>query len=99
MRDGNYKQGRHELQNNDGEFCCLGVACAVFQKTLKLKVEKNTNNNNFEYNKEAFEPPAKLLDYLGLSKDSMQLLMALNDVAELSFDHIASVIENLEIVR
>jgi len=32
LRSGDYKQGRGSLQNRDG-FCCLGVACDVFQKT------------------------------------------------------------------
>jgi hypothetical protein len=32
LRSGEYKQGRHALRNGD-QFCCLGVACDLYQKT------------------------------------------------------------------
>lgn len=32
LLSGKYKQGRTKLQNQDGEFCCLGVLCDLYDK-------------------------------------------------------------------
>lgn len=32
LESGNYPQGRVKLQNQDGEFCCLGVLCDLYDK-------------------------------------------------------------------
>lgn len=29
LRSGEYEQGRQTLLNNDGQYCCLGVACSL----------------------------------------------------------------------
>jgi hypothetical protein len=29
LRSGQYKQGKHRLQNSTGGFCCLGVLCDI----------------------------------------------------------------------
>lgn len=29
LRSGRYKQAQNELKDNEGEYCCLGVACTI----------------------------------------------------------------------
>jgi hypothetical protein len=35
LRSGKYEQGRGNLKNSDGQFCCLGVLCDLYQQEHK----------------------------------------------------------------
>ena len=81
LRSGKYKQGRQYL-NQDGKYCCLGVACEV----LKIMPE------------DMFYPPwslvqaLDLVDDAGKSRDSSATLAWLNDNGK-DFEAIADLIE------
>lgn len=32
LRSGRYKQGKGQLKDKEGRYCCLGVACEVYRK-------------------------------------------------------------------
>jgi hypothetical protein len=105
LRSGNYKQGKGCLTNvkaTGNEYCCLGVACDVYQKevgSLKLNVE---DNNHISYDNEAAYLPPKVREWLGLrtgagiygypseGKD----LTRHNDADECTFNEIANIIES-----
>jgi hypothetical protein len=38
LRSGDYTQGIERLQTDDGDYCCLGVACKVYAKANNIKL-------------------------------------------------------------
>ncbi len=49
LESGKYKQGKNAL-NKNGSFCCLGVACEVFNKINKKEKKKTLIVNADEFN-------------------------------------------------
>ena len=49
LRSGEYKQGKHQLRT-DNKFCCLGVLCDLYAKTMNTMdwVEERRENENRE---------------------------------------------------
>lgn len=37
LRSGEFKQGKHVLRSDDGEYCCLGVACELLARDGKVE--------------------------------------------------------------
>jgi len=74
LRSGDYSQDTGQLQGGDG-FCCLGVACDVFQKETGLKLPVNqlgyiAGGSLFSYEDEDlgadFVSPSEVQEWLGL---------------------------------
>ena len=38
LKSGEYKQGQSRLRNIENKYCCLGVACDIYEKQTKQKL-------------------------------------------------------------
>lgn len=106
LRSGAYKQTTGHLCGAGG-FCCLGVACDLYQKHVGgLDVgqhEVSLDDVIATYNDEGYVLPTVVRDWLGLTDDegsycpsdgdSRNTLHELNDNRE-TFDKIADIIES-----
>ena len=96
LRSGDYKQGEGCLYNNkDDSFCCLGVACDLFQ----VPYNKSARQYVFEvYGDVYFEnkliPGINFEEMFGLTVIFGDELASMNDVNQYSFADIATEIEN-----
>ena len=106
LRSGKYKQGDTVLFNRkEKSYCCLGVLCVTAGlKPVKTKIDKETVDM-FE-GTWAVAPP-RAMDFVGLvsaggafqdvskayGQDFTNALWQLNDIAKLSFEEIADIIE------
>ena len=87
LRSGRYTQTKQFLRNDDA-FCCMGVLCDVLDPKVwsdnywceRGSVPMGTRLNY------------KTLEHHGISEDTQDLLMAMNDEGY-SFEEIADVIE------
>lgn len=107
LRSGKYTQAKGRLEEN-GKFCCLGVACDLFAERVGLTVDTyDSASHNLKglkrYDMSCYELPAKIVELLGLfsnngkfySDDTSQLFLTdLNDKGNKSFAEIADIIEN-----
>ena len=108
LRSGKYSQCEGTLQNVEG-YCCLGVACDVYEKEAEVKLPRNKHGF---YELDTLSGGFKVVrDWLGLvdseggmppfkgQKDQRYIyttLTKLNDHARMSFNEIADVIESRE---
>lgn len=106
LRSGDYKQGRNQLRRDD-KFCCLGVACEVYEKHVGGLDIHAMNDGvisgrvDYSYDGEYSGWPNVVRDWalgsLGLTTlDENELtakLMNLNDGGH-SFDEIADILES-----
>jgi hypothetical protein len=89
LRSGRYKQGKYELVNSSGEYCCLGVLARV-QGAKK----KEITNYGLLSKEDAFDKVINLDKYAaGLSLKSQRTLAMKNDSGCLCFTEIADYIE------
>lgn len=102
LRSGKYKQTKEFLHDQNG-FCCLGVACEVYNQEMKRlhkkQLETKLNNNTYEtvsYNNYDTILPPKVRAWLNLSSKTGTYndgdLSEMNDRG-LTFKQIANVIE------
>ena len=95
LRSGEYQQGRSALCEG-GQYCCLGVACEVYQKHVgDLLVE---GSDQKRYDGEFAGLPDKVAEWLDISKygtlnDGCNLVAA-NDIDRLDSTQIADLIES-----
>ena len=96
LRSGDYKQGRGTLHDDQG-FCCLGVACEVYQECVGgLFIHRMDLSGFHEYNGHGGDLPPALTKWLELEEDPIigeKSAVILNDDDELSFNEIADAIE------
>ncbi len=95
LRSGDYKQTTGSLHDEHG-YCCLGVACVVYQEHVgDLKVEED--NDETSYNNENCVLPVVVRDWLGLRAEGGSYvksgLVTQNDSVGADFDAIADIIE------
>jgi hypothetical protein len=97
LRSGEYEQGIGALCK-DGEYCCLGVACEIFKKELKLTVQTIAAGTQKTYNDHGGSLPYAVKDVLNLSDDYGSFygnsLDNLNDIEGKTFAEIADIIES-----
>jgi len=98
LRSGEYQQGHFGLLTDDGGYCCLGVACDLFDKAgvnPDMKWERKDGVNYFV--DRAGRPPKEVMEWLGLRDRAGAYdtgsLAALNDNGAV-FSQIADVIES-----
>lgn len=97
LRSGKYKQTKNKLATPDG-FCCLGVACEMFHKQLRMskRTVRTSKEKYFVYGGHENYLPSKVVKLLGLSRSTGRFekgcLADLNDDGK-SFRFIARVIE------
>lgn len=86
LRSGNYNQCKHQLRTNTKEgkssFCCLGVACDVYDARLW---------RGMCYDNEVFSLPGYLLSKLNNDED--RILANMNDLDDKNFNDIAAYLE------
>ena len=97
LRSGKYSQGKGTLQNRAG-YCCLGVACDVYEKETGNELPKN--DEDFYEGHILFGAFEQVKDWLNLKtsnanfgEGSQDNLVAKNDRGN-TFDEIAEVIES-----
>ena len=103
LRSGDYKQGRGQLEDNKGRFCCLGVLCDLAIKDgVKINREIGHYNNLFTYDTNTGSLPDKVMKWSGLKtsdgtykyySDTIRALWRHNDEGRMSFEEIADIIE------
>lgn len=105
LRSGRYKQGRSAL-NVDNKFCCLGVACDLYEPESVRSYDAPPGTAGVTYEGSSAFLPWSMVKALGLAHqngtfktgvfwkgDIFHSLAALND-AGATFDFIADVIES-----
>ena len=95
LRSGKYKQGKLYLKK-DNKYCCLGVACDLYNKTHKVKVDFVNYTSNIQQPNTGLPPV--VLKWLGLNCPEGRFknnhyLSRENDSGA-SFNKIADLIEN-----
>ena len=91
-----YKQGMLTLQGKSGSFCCLGVACKVYEKATGNELPKIEGRI---VGTKLAGSYSCVSDWLGLiypagSMDKAQSLMGMNDSGDFDFKEIAAVIRS-----
>ncbi len=91
LRDKSYKQGVGYLRNSKDEFCCLGVACDIYDPNKWFKDEDGSNSL---YNYVSFSGtlPPELRASIGLGVGDQFTLSNMNDMGK-TFEEIADWIE------
>lgn len=108
LRSGDYRQGRSYLQDDQGRFCCLGVACEVArQHGVEVEVERS-EHSHMVYDGSSAYPPKQVKEWLGLvdaggrfNRGTVEdcptnTLYGLNDNWGWTFDQIADAIERAQ---
>ena len=103
LRSGEYTKGRGQLHNgNTNSYCCLGVACMVYQKDrgdLDIVIGSGDYAGS-TFNGEVTSLPHAVQQWLGLSSvegdygDGTESLIGLNDTGGYPFETIADIIES-----
>jgi hypothetical protein len=90
LRSGDYEQGQGALKNPDGQYCCLGVLCDLYDKHrmeefgAKSSWTVDTVSLN-EYisvlgdRSEVGVPPNAVVDWAGLSDNNPDILIDFED--------------------
>ena len=95
LRSGEYKQGRSYLAR-DGKFCCLGVACELYQKEVGDLVVEVESFSTTRYDNSVHVLPRKVQDWLGITENGElkkgEYVAHLNDHGW-TFEQIAELIE------
>ncbi len=69
LRSGEYKQTTGLLSDGNG-YCCLGVACAVYQKAVgDLDIQVYDHSSLTYYDEQTASLPKKVQDWLGLVEE------------------------------
>lgn len=98
LRSGKYKQTAGKLRGCDGEgdniydtYCCLGVACEVFNTNNDCKLPISYTG----YGKMAngYSMPTRVIKWLGMTKEGDNDCVDMNDIDRKSFKQIANIIE------
>jgi len=105
LRSGEYRQCRGALRmarhpDHGGEgFCCLGVACVLYQKHHPDSTMEWTDVDDHEghdhpvqFDGQGELPPADVQRWMGLSNEGIQVLTRMND-SGVPFSDIAKFIE------
>lgn len=102
LRSGKYKQGYGRLSTkhpdtNEITYCCLGVACEVYNEANKnnpkaLLKKKHFSADVFQFDEQVWHLPAKVISWLGFHQGKQHNLIKLNDSREYSFKKIADYI-------
>lgn len=103
LRSGEFKQGQLALRERDGrkyEYCCIGVACMVWQREkLGAFIVEEYGNGEIGVGYpdggelDPIELPSGVLDEVGLSPADQSTLIGMNDTELNSFAEIADYIE------
>lgn len=101
LRSGEYEQGKCVLRTTDNKYCCLGVACEVYQQHVgDLNVTEGLIFPAYYYDNVMKQLPETVATWLGITKIGLfkkdgvlTSLTELNDIEGFSFAQIADTIE------
>lgn len=104
LRSGKYQQGKNALceVNSDGNttYCCLGVACEVYQEhvaPLRINVIHHlAMSSNKTFNEAVSFLPAQVQQWLGMNESGdfgADSLIHCNDQKDYTFEQIANLFE------
>jgi hypothetical protein len=86
MTGGDYEQGQKYLRPTTETYCCLGVACDLYDPNGWVAAEEGEIEWGYAVDVETEEEersdtglPRKVLDHIGLTKEQESMLMELND--------------------
>lgn len=100
LESGEYQQAKEFLCQRNG-FCCLGVACEVFEipseivspeNEAEMLVEKEESRLLRSYEGSVGYPPESLLERIPLSATTVATLINLNDESGWTFGQIAELV-------
>jgi hypothetical protein len=100
LRSGKFKQGKHKLEDEYGNLCCLGVGCKIFTPRNLQKVKYETSRLAGVDPIEQQHAPQwlKTID-LDLFRKSNYHFTDLNDSLNYTFNEIADIIELMYVHR
>ena len=94
LKSGKYRKGYGGLclitKQNHKNYCCLGVACDIFNKKISNSLVSNKEDGLITFDSESFRLPTSLLNKLKLRDSSGKLLMSVK-----SNQHICSSLTEL----
>ena len=90
LRSGKYEQGQKRLRSMSNKFCCLGVACDLYDPEKWVPIEDLDSVRHLGH---GARPDFDVLDYFGLDEDTIIPLMQMNDAEGATFNQIADYIE------
>lgn len=90
LRSGEYKQGKgvlHAKTKRGDRFCCLGVACDLYQKhgpgdlivTERISHDLSKDYVNYKYDDQTGHLPEKVKEWLGVDSSFQYELIDMND--------------------
>lgn len=88
LESGAYEQGFGALYVGDGKFCCMGVACKVFNLESK-PYNSDSSNAHYTYGGHVGFLPEIVASYLKINRKAQERLSMLNDCKKYSFKQIA----------
>ena len=98
LRSGNYQQGRHALRSGkDGDqdkFCCLGVACDIFESHLQLDVVKRYINDELfdvAYSGQSTVLPQSVANTVGLKTREGRLTLPTDGMEGHEYETLTSI--------
>ena len=103
LRSDDFKQGKYKLRTHEDKYCCLGVlghlavaAGAIPEPEFYSSWKTDSGRGEWEYDGDACGLAPALREWAGLTHDSINDLISLNDGQGKSFSEIADWIdENL----
>ncbi|KKM79312.1 hypothetical protein LCGC14_1351050 [marine sediment metagenome] len=100
LRGGKYEQGQDSLKTSDGKFCCLGVLCDLYNKSVAGKKRKAKWVADFfesSGDRQSNYLPKEVQKWAGIVGHNPiaggKCLSHLNDASEFGFKRIADKIE------
>lgn len=95
LRSGEYKQGRGQLCDMKGRFCCLGVACDLSGVGSWVAEPDNDRRDYCTASGVPVETfmPQEVMAWLGIAEEAEHRLVRANDNQAQSFSEIADLIE------
>jgi hypothetical protein len=95
LESGEYKQGKGRLRKTDDSFCCIGVACDIFDKQENQQGWLNCNTTSFRYMTSTTVAPEFVLNEYQISEKTQHRMILWNDNEGLTFTEIAAKLRTL----
>lgn len=103
LRSGEYGQTKEVLCDGEGNYCCLGVLCQVYENEEGKRLNKYITGE-FAVNEETLEDLPQVKRWVGLRDDTgrfeykngvpAERLAMLNDECDWNFNQLADLIES-----
>lgn len=95
LRSGKYEQGSGQLKDHSGNYCCLGVLCAIQDIDLEFPPRGCNSGRYGDYSfPENGHAPGLYDEVTGDDASYRSVLARMNDDGHTSFSNIADWIEN-----